>query len=97
MRLCDLGDLVVIGGDDDALEDSARDGGFDGPGDHRLTAEVADVLARDALAAAADGDDAEVHWRLVVCRKQNSTSPQISSTTKSTFSFCLPLDIAAVD
>ena len=57
----DRGDLGIIRGDDDAGETVARARGLDGPGDHRLAAEGPDVLARDALAAAAGGDDGEVH------------------------------------
>jgi hypothetical protein len=57
----DRGDLVVVGGDDDAVEHARVTCRGDGIADHRPAGEGADVLARDALAAATGRDDREAH------------------------------------
>ena len=57
----DLGDLIVVGRDDDAVEDTRNLGHGDRMPDHRPPGKESNVLARDALAATAGGDDGESH------------------------------------
>jgi hypothetical protein len=57
----DLRDLVVVGRDDHVVEQPAGARRVDRVRDDRLAGERANVLARDALAATARGDDREPH------------------------------------
>lgn len=55
------GDLVIIGGDDHPRKAAAGQRRLDRPGDHRLAGKLANILARNTLAAAAGGDDGNHH------------------------------------
>ena len=52
----DGGDLVVVGGDDQARDCLRRQPGSDAVSDQRVLSEGADVLTRDGLRAASGGD-----------------------------------------
>ena len=56
-----LGDLVGVGRDDHAVEEARLERSLDRVREDGLAAERPQVLARDALASAARGDDAELH------------------------------------
>src|SRR3990170_1837412 len=56
-----LHDRVVVRAHDDLIKSRRRAGALDRPGDERLTADLAQILAREPLAAAARGDDGEDH------------------------------------
>jgi hypothetical protein len=60
----DGGDLLVVGRDDDLIEQPRLLGRCDRVGDDRFAAKQADVLARDPLAAAARRDDRDLHARI---------------------------------
>ena len=67
----DGGDLLVIGRDDDLIEQAALLRRLDRVGDDRLAAERADVLARDPFAAAARRDDSDLHVRIFAQRRDD--------------------------
>ncbi|KZE95690.1 hypothetical protein AVP42_00130 [Agromyces sp. NDB4Y10] len=54
---CDVGDLVVVGRDDDASDAFCGERGVHGAGDERHAADTGDVLAGQPLRAAARRDD----------------------------------------
>ncbi|MNY21722.1 hypothetical protein D3C86_1552870 [compost metagenome] len=58
---CHLGDLGIVGRYQDAIEAAALAGHLDGAGNHGQPAEVANVLARYALATAACRDHRDSH------------------------------------
>ncbi len=57
----DSGDLVVVGGHHDTVEQTRLEGGSDRPANDRFAAEPTDVLAWDSLAPAPGRDDAPPH------------------------------------
>ena len=54
-----LGDLLGVGGDEDAVELRAGAGGFVDPGEHGTAGDLAEDLAGKARGGEAGGDDAE--------------------------------------
>ena len=54
-----LGDLLVVGGNDDAIDQTCRQSRLDGMGDQRLAAERRHVLAREPLRSAACENEAD--------------------------------------
>ncbi|MFO0634488.1 MAG: hypothetical protein U0168_16705 [Nannocystaceae bacterium] len=61
----DVGDLVVVGADEDAIDGRGRARVLDGVDQQRTPRERDEVLARDALAAATRGDERDRgHTRL---------------------------------
>src|SRR3989344_3576430 len=55
----DVGDLLVVGGEDDAVEHARILRRLNGPGDEGLARELFDIFARAGFRPAARGDDAE--------------------------------------
>ena len=60
-NLCGPSILIIIGRNDDPVEQPACLRHRNRPADHRAPAEIPDVLARNALRATAGRDDADVH------------------------------------
>jgi hypothetical protein len=54
-----VGDLVVLGGDEDAVQERGAQRGLDGPGQQGLPGDLGEVLAGDAARAAAGRDDGD--------------------------------------
>src|SRR5438128_932219 len=73
----DGGDLLVIGRDDDMIEQSRLLSRGDRVGDDRLAAKHADILARDPLAAAASRDNSDFHAR-IFCNAATTVSCSLS-------------------
>jgi len=58
VTVAELGDLVGVGGDEDAIELGACAGGVVDPGEHGASGDHAENLAGEACGGQAGGDDA---------------------------------------
>ena len=68
------GDVLVVGGDHDAVEAAGRLRGLDRPADDGFAEERLDVLARNALATAASWDDRQFHAAIALCTATMTSS-----------------------
>lgn len=57
--MAEVGDLVGVGGDEDAIELGAGAGGVVDPGEHGASGEIAEDFAGETRGGQTGGDDAE--------------------------------------
>ena len=66
VTVAELGDLVGVGGDKDAVELGAGAGGLVNPGEHGASSDVAEDFTGKAGGGQAGGNDAEDGWLFAV-------------------------------